>query len=64
VYVFVWNKLGEHGITSWRHEKRAHDNKYNINFCIVGYVIHAEQTSDSCGRPIVQGMSMFDRKKY
>jgi len=62
MYVCVWYKLGEYGITSRKHEGRTHDNKYNINFGVVGYVVHAEQTPDSCGRSIVQGMSMFDRK--
>lgn len=64
VCVCVWIKFGEYGITSWKHEERIHDSKYNINFGVVGYYVHAEQTSNSCGRTIVQGMSMFDRKKY
>lgn len=63
MYACLRNKLGEYRITSWKHEERTYNNKYHINVGVVGYVVHAKQTSDSRWRSIVQGMSIFDKKK-
>jgi len=63
MYVCLWNKLGEYGITSWKHEEYTHDNKCYITFGVIDYVVHAGKTSDSRGRSIVQGMSICFIKK-
>lgn len=53
MYVCVWDKFIEYGITSWQHKERTHDYKCNITYGFVGHFVYAGQTSDSSGRFIV-----------
>jgi len=53
MYICIWNKLGEYGITSWSHEEHTNGYKCNITVGVIGHVVHAGQTSDSPGRSII-----------